>query len=455
MAGYTSHYSLKKLNSGDSLSDDGYKFTDPDRDTIDLLLYLAGEAHHHTGGGSGGTTTPTEAANVTLVTNSGVLPAGRRVYYEYTYVDATGVESGASPEVFIDTPSQVSSPAKPTLTSVTTGGALAPGNYYYVLSAYTGSSGYETPAVNPETILVTSSTLTNTITLTLPALPAGATGFNVYRQAPGGPGYFFIAAIDMSSVPTTWDDTGAIAPNCDRTRPTVNTTRQTNSVTLTLPGTAPSLAPGQSWRIYRSYTSGEYVNSLLATVTDITYTDTGTATTVGQPPFGAVSVGSPAQVLLTNGSEVQGRLPLANISAFPETVTFAMDGDTFELTGTNVWVCEYPQATIVGVRASLGRGYVPTNQAVIIDVNKGSGPVPTMTSIFAASADQPRILVGQQIGARVAPTATMELVEGDVLTIDVDQADDANPSTDQDLTVNIYLYCYGWTETTSHEWATP
>jgi hypothetical protein len=133
-----------------------------------------------------------------------------------------------------------------------------------------------------------------------------------------------------------------------------------------------------------------------------------------------------------------------------------MDGNVFALTGTNVWVCEHPQATIAGVRASLGRGYTPTNQAVIVNVKKGSGATPTFASIFAADADRPRIPVGLQVGTKVPPTAITELVEGDCLTVDIDQADTfSSPVTAQDLTVSICIYSYGWTDPTSHPWWTP
>jgi hypothetical protein len=457
MASYTAHYLLKKLGQGETWADESYKFVQADRDLLDHLAWLGAEGHHHTGGGAGANA-PTDALLVQLVTTSGTLPAGVRFYYKFTMVDSAGLETAASPEVFINTPSLVTSPGSPTLTYANTGGALNPGNYYYVLSAYTGTSIYETPATNPEFLSVIGTTATNAVTVTFPALPSGATGFNVYRQAPGGPGYFFITSIDMSGVnpPTNWIDTGATPPNCDRTRPTVNTTRQTNSVVLSLPGVSPTLQPGQSWRIYRTSTANDYSNSLLAEINNATqYADTGTATTSGQPPSTSVAVGAPPQVQLSDSSDVQGHLPLSRVSAFPETITFSMDGDVFAMTGTTVWVCEYPQATIVGVRAALGRGYTPTSRPVIIDVNRGSGANPTMSSIFTAPADRPQIATGVQVGDRVVPTAVTELVEGDVLTIDVAQDDTAQPPTAQDLVVNIYLHVYGWTDPLSHVWATP
>lgn len=452
---YTSHYGLRKLRQGDHLSDDSYKFTDADRDIMDLALYLGAEGHHHIGDGAA-SSAPDEAPNVQLVTTSGTLPAGKRIFYRYTLIDASGAESAPSPEVFIDTPTQVVAPGKPTLDFAATGGTLQPGSYYYVLSAYTGSSTYETAAINPSYLAVTGTATTNTITITLPALPSGASGFNIYRQAPGGPGYFFIASVDMTvaTPPTTYVDDGSVAPNCDRTRPTVNTTLQSNSVILSLPGATPSLAPGQSWRIYRTMVVGDYTNSNLATISDsVTYTDTGTATGFGQPPATGLAISSPSKILLTDAAETQGRLPLSSVSAFPYVLSFALEGDVFPLIGTTVWVCEYPQATIVGVRAALGRDSTPATQDIIVDVNVGAGATPTMTSIFTDQADQPRIVVGAQVGTRVVPTADAELIEGDVLTIDVDQAGGGGTPTDRDLVVQVYLLAYGWTSPLSHVWS--
>lgn len=446
---YTQKYGLKKLNVGETISDDSYKFSDADRDTTDLLLYLGAEGHHHSGG-VGGDTTPTQALTLAVVTTSGTLPAGRRVFYKYTLVDPTGGESAGSPEAFTDTPSQVGPPGKPTLSSATTGGTLLPGNYYYVLSAYTGTVGsnFESQALNPEYILVGGNSDTNTITVTLPTLPSGAGGFNVYRQAPNGPGYFYVTSVDMTggSPPTTVVDTG-IAPNCDRTRPLTNTTRQSNSIILTLPTALPS---GWQWRVYRSFVVNDYSNSLLTTSATSPITDTGAATGFGQPPVQGVSIGSPAKILLTNNAEVQGKLPMSAISAFPYILNFTMLGEVFVMQGSSVWICEFPKATIMGVRAALGRGTTPASTNLRVDVNVGSGLNPVMTSIFTADVDKPLVGVGNQIGARVVPTADAELVEGDVLTVDVEVAGGGATPTDRDLVVSIYMYVYGWTSSTSH-----
>lgn len=444
---YTSHYGLKKLNVGETIADDSYKFSDADRDTLDLLLYLGVEGHRHTGG-VGSNAAPTDAPILAVNTTSGALAAGRRIFYKYTLIDPLGTESGPSPEAFVDTPAQVAPPSKPTLTFASTGGTLLPGNYYYVLSAYTGAAGsnFETEALNPEYVFVTGTTATNEITITLPTLPAGAAGFNIYRQAPNGPGYFYIASVDMTGItpPTVYVDEGAVEPNCDRTRPLTNTTRQTNSVIVSLPMALPA---GWQVRVYRTFVVNDYGNSLLTTSSTLPVTDTGTATTFGQPPVQGVSAGSPSRVLLTNNAEVQGKAPMSAMSAFPYVLNFTLMGELFVISGAHPWICEFPRATIIGVRAALGRGSVVADQEVVIDVNVGSGAVPTMASIFASEPSQPRIEVGAQIGERVVPDDTTELVEGDVLTLDVDQIGNG---LERDLVVAIYMYVYGWTSNTSH-----
>jgi hypothetical protein len=442
----TNHYGLKKIGSGESIADDSFKFSDADRDAIDLLLYEGTEGHHHTGGDSD-TETPTTAPGLALVTTSGALPAGRRVWYSYSLVAPSGAETGGSPTAFIDTPVQVASPAAATAIFQTDGGTLAPGGYYYVLSAYTASSTFETPAINPVFLQVGSATATNVITLTLPALPAGASGFNVFRQAPGGPGYFWIASVDMTAAtpPSGFEDTG-LPPNCDRTRPTVNTTLSTNSVTVTLPFT---LTVGQQWRIYRTYDVEDWTNSMLDTVETSPFVDVGGATFSGQPPSHSVSVGSPSKVLLTDRAEIQGRAPLSAVSAFPHVVTFSLEGPVYALFGTSTWLCEFPQATIVGVRALLGAGYTPAQDDVVVDVNVNG------TSIFEEEEDQPIIQPGDQVGTKVVPTDITELVEGDLITVDVDQAGGGASPTDHELTVQIALLVYGYTSATSHPWATP
>ena len=446
--GTTDHYGLKRMGPGENFSDEGWKFTDGDRVLMDRLLYLGAEGHRHIGAAAD----PAEPGTptLTLAETSGSIPAGTRVYYKYTLVDVEGFESAPSTEVYVDTSSPVVEPAAVALAVSTTGGTLLPGQYYYVLTAYTTVNTNETKALYPAYITVPTGTSTNKITLTLPTLPTGATGFNVYRKGPGEPRYYHLASTTST---TTYVDTGAVEEDCNRTVPVRNTTNGTNNVTVQVP----TLAAGYTWKLYRTYVAGFYNSALVHHVVEETtegsgiitpqYVDMGLATLTGTPPTTAQTVGSPEQIDLS--TEVQGVLPMVGVAGYPFVAEFSVDGALTAQTGTHVWVCEFPRVAIQAVRASLGRGYTPASQSVIVDVNVGRGATPWMTSLFFSSADQPRVTVGNQVGTRVTPTARTQLAEGDVLTIDIDQAGGGATPTDRDLTVTVYGWAYGFTSTAS------
>lgn len=328
MTDYTDRYKLLRLTE-DDLSVDSFKFSDADRVLMDTLFYLGVEGHHHTGGAASGTA-PDTAPNLTLDTTTGSIPASTRVYYKFTYVDGSGIETSPSPESYVDTPSLINEPAAPTLLTSTTGGSLQPGNYFYALSAYQTYTTVETAAENSAYISVPYLTSTNTITIDLPILPSGATGFNVYRRGPQNTGYRYLTSVDLNvaTPPTTFVDNGSYTEDQDRPLPTTNGTTSFNSVEVAIPGATPSLPLGYSWRIYRTYVSGDYTNSLLTTSTSLTYTDLGAATSVGQPPSAGTSVGSPSKILLTNAAEVQGTLPTANIENFTTAIQALIDAST-------------------------------------------------------------------------------------------------------------------------------
>lgn len=451
MAERTQHYDLNTIGPGDRLSDDDYKPLRADRHFIDLLLKLGAETHHHTGDAS---LVAAPSLGPSLVLGSaGTIPAGTRVYYAYTLIDGQGFESAPSPTTYIDTPAAVASPGAPSLSTATTGGTLVPGNYYYVLSAYTGTNTSETAAGAAALITVPNTTSTNTITVTMPSLPAGATGFNVYRRKPGGSRLLWLRTVVPPT--TSFVDNGSIAEDCDRTEPAVNTTTSSNSVTVTIVSPPAGMA---SWRLYRTYVADSWATSVLTTTTlgatpDLDYVDTGTAATYGSPPGGDQSVGAPSQILLTDAAETQGRAPLGSISAFPHSVEFEFNGAVTVHQGTGTWVCPFPQATIKGVRAILGRGYSPAVTPVIIDVNRSpaASDPPAYTTIFAASADRPQVPVAKQWGTSYPATGTSELIAGDAITVDIDQAGGGATPTDYDLTVVLYLWVYGF-NLTSHTW---
>lgn len=452
MAGSTGNFGFDKLGPGDDRSTNAFKFSLGDRDYMDRLIYIGAIGHRHNGNTD--TVGPPTAPSLTQFATGGFIPAGLRVYYKFAWVDGFGNESAASPEAFIDTPAAILEPGAPVFTYSSTGGTLLSGQYYYVLSAYTNTTTSETRATNLGLITVPVGTSTNRVTLTLPTLPTGATGWNVYRKKPGGSNYFFLKT--FASGPTTYVDTGADVEDCNRTLPRKNTTNATNRVTITLPGATPVVPAGRTWKLYRTYVNGNYTSSFLHHIVEetsegsgiirITYSDIGIGTTSGSPPSSSQITNSPSKVNLANAAEVSGVLPMGN-ETFPFVVTFTFSGLVAQQTGDHIWVCEFPEATIIGARATLGIGNVPAGQDVIVDLNKGSGTNPTFTTVYATQANRPRVVVGQTRGARTTPD-TRTLVVGDMLSVDIDQAGGGTTPTDYNLTVNVYLIAHGYPTTT-------
>ncbi len=467
MTEYTSHYALSKLSQGDFFSDDGWKYTSADRELIASLLYQGAENHHHNGA-AGAIEEPDSELSLALSTTGGFIAAGTRVHYKYTLVNANGQESAAGPEAFIDTPSAVTEPGAPTLIGTSTGGVLTAGNYYYVLTAYVDDPIQETRATSPAYLTIPAVTQTNKITLELPTLPGGATGFNIYRRKPGQTKYFWLTNVDMSvaTPPTEYEDNGGETEDCDRTIPFVNTTHGTNSITVSLPGATPACPVGYTWKLYRTYLNDQWTNTLLSWVVEYTsedsgliiptYFDVGGATGSGSPPVFSQAIGSPSKIQLTNGAEAEGTLPMGAF-AFPVVAAFEFPGTFTEIVGGVPWVCEYPRATIIGCRAFLGRDYTAGQGGspvdVVVDVNKLTpGATPVWTTIYTTQGNRPVIEVGEMIGERTTPDVRT-LVEGDALTADIDN-EGGTAGLDRHLTVHVYMIVDGYPDDLSFVYGT-
>lgn len=211
----------------------------------------------------------------------GDLAAEVEYFYTYTFVDpANGLESAPAPEESVTLPAEFSAPAAPTLAPTTTGGDLTPGTYSYLLSYWVGFNTMETSAVDSaEIVLHPADGNEQIITLTLPAL-GDATGFNVYRKRPGMSSYYFIGSVTGAG-PTFVDD-GLGVEDCERFAPVYSNILSSFGVNVDI-DTVPT---GYHWKLYRSTESGEYSDSLIATITDAspTFTDSGFETTYGTPP---------------------------------------------------------------------------------------------------------------------------------------------------------------------------
>lgn len=448
--GRTNHYNLSTVGPGDDFSEDGYKYSTADREDIDLLLYIGAEAHRH-GGPSATADNPTGALTFNVIDSGGSLPASTTYFYKYSLVSPEGLESAASDEFTVDTPELVESPDPPSLILDDVNGSLLPGTYYYVLTAYTNSTNYETKATQVAYITIPQGSMSNTVILDLPSLPAGADGWNIYKRSPGSPRYGLLTT--FAAGPSTYADAGGVEEDCNRSVPIRNNTYASNSIEIT---TSETLPPGYTWKVYRTTASGQYENSLLSHVVEeteegsgiitTTYLDVGNATSAETPRTEAQTIVSPPAIDLQDGAEVQGILPMGKIY-HPEIIQLGFFPGALEpLVGTSVcWVCEHPSFKILGARAALAVGSEAPTGGVVVDINASlSGASPT--TIFTNQANRPKIDEGTQVGLRTMEPDVSILSQGDYLTFDVDVAANGATPVAYDLTVFVYGYAYGYPE---------
>ncbi len=86
--------------------------------------------------------------------------------------------------------------------------------------------------------------------------------------------------------------------------------------------------------------------------------------------------------------------------------------------------------TIVRCNAVCGIGFAPTGSAIIVDVNKNG------TTIFTTQSERPTIPAGEIVGTLTVPDIT-ELLEGDILTVDIDAVGSTLPGSYLTLVVEV------------------
>lgn len=269
--GRTQHLGFNKFGAEGRISDEGYKFSNRDRDLMDTLFQSL-LLHNHNPDIVGTSLVgppPGTAPTLTVSTSGGVLLAGRDYYYKIAYLDVLGNETEAGAAGLVSTPDPLVPPEPQVLTTADTGGTLVPGTYKYALAFYQDAGGVTT-APNTDVIVIPTGTNTNTVTIPLPTLTDEADGWRVYRKAPGELEYWFL--VQVASGVTEYVDDGSINPDCTSRRSVANTTNSTNKVTIDLPaGYLPLDLRITGWRIYRASAAGSYpANSLVATVVETT-----------------------------------------------------------------------------------------------------------------------------------------------------------------------------------------
>lgn len=320
----TNYFAFEKFGAEGRLSQNNYKFTNRDRDTLDSLLWQLFNHDHRATGAVAALSGPENRPTLTVNTTGGVFYAGQTLYYKVAYSDEAGNETEASTAAVVSTADPLAAPPVESLSTSTTGGSLDPGIYRYALSYYQDAGG-ETKATNIASVVVPTGTSTNTVTVGLTTPPAGSDGWKVYRKAPNETEFYYLTSVvGGGTPPTSWTDTGSVSADCTKNRPTTNTTNQSSSVTIDINANdLPLDSRVTNWKIYRSTTAGVFGSqSLLATVvettteggTDLvtTYTDTGTVTFQGSPLAVAAT---PPPLLQLDASDIftsdSGRIPSA------------------------------------------------------------------------------------------------------------------------------------------------
>jgi hypothetical protein len=291
--GTTTRFGLSWFDDSESgaLSDSGGKFTGRDRLLIDTLLATI-EGHSHSLGATTLGANPVDDPVGTLLSTGGTLGAGMNYSYVVSFVDASGLETIAGPEITVETPDILVAPVAPGGTT-DTDGSLPTGNYEYALTARRDTE--ESPLGDVYSVTLIAGD--GSVDLTLPAL-GDATSLGIWRRKDTESGF---TLLDEVSSTTYTDDGSVTAVQCpldpNYAPPSSNTGVNTYAITVALGTTdATSVQSYAAWRIYRATAEGDYsAQSLVAEVTErvdeldpnsalvTTYTDLGNDLVTGQP----------------------------------------------------------------------------------------------------------------------------------------------------------------------------
>jgi len=331
--GSTTNFGWSTVGASGSLAEDGYKALVADRVDMDALVYAIMN-HHHTGVVVTGDTVG-DPPELTSDAGSGGFAGGQTLYYAVSLIDDTGREGAPSPTAEIELPGQIDPPDIPDLPVVeTTGGTLGAGTYQYTLSAYiNGDPSLETtpsPAVYANVV----GTTTGKVTLTYPALPSGANGWNIYRYSPSSLDFLKIRALSDELATLEggeFIDDGSWTEDTNSRLPTANNTSSANSVTITYPD--PPITAGYQWRIYRTSSFGLWDSSLVTTLdaADTEFIDIGYETISGAPYGTSTEITQPDQIDLA--TEATGNLPWIRIGDAANYVTQSSGDLDFTLVG--------------------------------------------------------------------------------------------------------------------------
>ncbi len=282
-----------------------------------------------------------------------------------------------------------SSAATLTATAATTGGTLAASTTYKIEVTYTTAAG-ETAASSATSITTPAGTNTNSITLSLPALPSGVTGENVYVGTGSG-SILFNGSVTSPSSSTTNYYTITAPSTSSTVAPTTNTAgiiAPPGAATFTTSATGGSLPASMTY--YVKYTwfdgngettasaeqsvatgaTGTATNSIVLTAPAAPAGTTGMRVYVGTSPGAELFNGSPASVSTTVNNSytitTSDSVPAANTSgllnpsAAPTLAAYTAGGS---LAKSTTYYVKYTWVSATGETLASSEASVATTSA--------------------------------------------------------------------------------------------
>jgi len=251
----------------------------------------------------------------------------------------------------------------PTLAPSTTGGTLAANTTYYFQFTYTTTAS-ETPA-SPESFITTGpSTSTNSIYVTIPSLPAGTTGLNIYMGSTSG------GETLLNSTPLTSSTTSPYQITALPTSTTVPPAGNSTAYTLT-PTTAPTGTPASTGGSLAANTS-YYV-----TYTWVDANGESTASSEGVIPTGSSPSTSTYSIPLTLPAAPAGATSV-NVYVGTTSGGETLNGSASASVGTAPsYTINFPSPTNASI--------APTTNATAADVGAPSAPAFPVTTTTGGS----------------------------------------------------------------------
>ncbi len=235
MAERTPFAGLLRIPPGEPLGLEGFEFQYIDPLVVDHLLKIGAILHKHDGGAA--LANPVTAPSLVGSATGGSIAGAVTVLTAYTWIDAEGGETLASPTANVTTAATFPEPKDaPTAVVSAAAGALLAANYVYGATVTDGEGGETTLSPLVEAVVEPGFAKAEVTVSNLKAIlteVAGATvgaEWRLWRRQNGGEWNL----IDNGTGETVIDN-GTLVPDCTVAPPLVSTTHATNKLVVEVP----------------------------------------------------------------------------------------------------------------------------------------------------------------------------------------------------------------------------